>query len=166
MIKSKVGKHIKEIRMAKGYSQESFAIKCGLHRTYIAGVEAGNRNISLENLNKIAEALDVTLAELCDYEKPIHNTILLKINGETFVMESECELTPENKEDIEIICKLAYDDDEPSLDDELKEKGIESIYNADSYDIALALQRTIERKSDFYITFKSIDLETNISSML
>ena len=42
-------------------------------------------------------------------------------------MERDCELTSENKEDIEIICKLAYDDDKPSLDDELKEKGIDNI---------------------------------------
>lgn len=163
MIKSNVGKHIKELRMAKGYSQESFAIKSGLHRTYIAGVEAGNRNISLENLNKIAEALNVTLSELCNYEKPIHNTILLNINGESFLMESDCELISENKEDIEIICKLAYDDDEPSLEEELKENGIDSIYDADSYDIALALQRTINSKLGINIIFKAIDEELLIT---
>ena len=162
MIKSNVGKHIKELRMAKGYSQESFAIKSGLHRTYIAGVEAGNRNISLENLNKIAEALDVTLSELCNYEKPVHNTILLKINGEVFIMESDCELTSENKEDIELICKLAYDDDEPSLEEELKKKGIDSIYDADCYDIALALQEIIKSELDINLKFLPLNLEISI----
>ena len=163
MIKEKVGKHIREIRMSKGYSQESFALKCGLHRTYIAGVEAGNRNISLENLNKIAEALDVSLAELCDFQKPLHNTISLKINGETFILESNCELTSDMKEDIEIICKLAYDDDEPSLDEELKKKGIENIYDADSYDIALALKGTIEKELNIQVIFKCIDFDANIT---
>ena len=163
MIKEKVGKHIREIRMSEGYSQESFALKCGLHRTYIAGVEAGSRNISLENLNKIAEALDVSLAELCDFQKPIHNTISLKINDEAFILESNCELTYDMKNDIEIICKLAYDDDEPSLDEELKKKGIDSIYDATSYDIALALQNTIKSDLGIYVIFRPIDVEVSIS---
>lgn len=163
MIKEKVGKHIREIRMSKGYSQESFALKCGLHRTYIAGVEAGNRNISLENLNKIAEALDVSLAELCDFQKPIHNTISLKINGENFILESNCELTPDMKDDIELICKLAYDDDEPSLDEALRENGIENIYDADNYDIAMAVQKVVKSDLKIEIMFKIIDLDTTIT---
>ena len=163
MIKSKIGKRIKEIRMSKGYSQESFAIKSGLHRTYIAGVEAGNRNISLENLNKIAEALDVTLAELCDFQKPVHNIISLKINDEPFILESNCDLTSDMKDDIELICKLAYDDDEPSLDDELKKNNIDSIHDATSYDIALALKQIIQKDLNVTISFRSIDLELNIT---
>ena len=163
MIKTCIGKHIKELRIAKGYSQDKFAEKCGMHRTYIAGVESGKRNISLDNLNKIAEALGVTLSELCDYEKPIHNTVLLKINDEVFLMESNCELTSKNKEDIELICKLAYDDDEPSLDEELNRNGIHSISNANSYDIALALQNTIKSYLGINIIFKSIDVEASIS---
>ena len=42
-----------------GLSQEAFALKCGLHRTYISMVERGKQNISLDNVDKIAAALDV-----------------------------------------------------------------------------------------------------------
>lgn len=60
----KVGTAIRDERKKKGMSQEAFAFKCGLHRTYIGSVERGERNISLKNLQIISQALDITLSEL------------------------------------------------------------------------------------------------------
>ena len=107
MIKSLIGQRIRLMRSRAGYSQESFARVCGLNRTYIAGVELGKRNISIENLNKIAEALNLTLAELCDVNVPANRTILLKINGQCFIAESKTELTPVIKDHIEALCRYA-----------------------------------------------------------
>lgn len=56
-------KNIKKLRMTRGFSQEALAEKCGLHRTYIGAVERGERNITLLNANRIAEALGATLSE-------------------------------------------------------------------------------------------------------
>jgi transcriptional regulator with XRE-family HTH domain len=58
------GVRVRELRQATGLSQEAFAESCGLDRTYISGIERGKRNVSLENLNVIAKALDVTLSRL------------------------------------------------------------------------------------------------------
>lgn len=63
-IKSKVGKRIKEIREQKSISQKDLSFSADLDRSYIASVESGQRNISIVNLEKIANALDVTLSEL------------------------------------------------------------------------------------------------------
>lgn len=63
-IKSKVGKRIKEIREKKSISQNDLSFSADLDRSYIASVESGQRNISIVNLEKIANALDVTLSEL------------------------------------------------------------------------------------------------------
>jgi transcriptional regulator with XRE-family HTH domain len=59
-----VGGHVRSIRLAKGISQEDLAARAGLHRTYVGGVERGERNVSLINLAKIAAALEVTLPAL------------------------------------------------------------------------------------------------------
>lgn len=54
----------KELRNQIGLSQEKFALKIGMDRTYYASVESGKRNISLANIEKIATGLGVTLTEL------------------------------------------------------------------------------------------------------
>lgn len=56
-------RNIKRIRLAKGISQEALADIAGLHRTYVGAVERGERNITLINANRIAEALGVTLSD-------------------------------------------------------------------------------------------------------
>lgn len=60
------GHRVRELRKAKGLSQEAFAADCGLDRTYISGVERGKRNVSLENLRVIAKALGITLSRLLE----------------------------------------------------------------------------------------------------
>jgi transcriptional regulator with XRE-family HTH domain len=55
---------IKALRAAKGWSQETLAAKAHLHRTYIAGIEAGNRNPSVRSLIKIANAFRMPIGEL------------------------------------------------------------------------------------------------------
>ena len=66
MICVKVGQRIRELRLAKGMSQEKFALEAGLDRTYIASVESGKRNISIVNLAKIWNALGITGREFFD----------------------------------------------------------------------------------------------------
>jgi len=58
------GMRIRELRSAKGFSQESFAMHCGLDRTYVGGIERGERNIGLRNIERVSKALGVTLSEL------------------------------------------------------------------------------------------------------
>lgn len=64
MIKEEIGKRIREFRQKAGLSQEKFALKIEMDRTYLASVEAGKRNISIVNLHKIAMGLNVSLSEL------------------------------------------------------------------------------------------------------
>lgn len=68
MIKEKVGQRIKELRTKQGLSQEEFAFRCELDRTYITSLERGKRNISLTNLEKIAKAFNMTLSEFFNFE--------------------------------------------------------------------------------------------------
>lgn len=63
-IQNQFGERMREIRKLKGLSQESLALSCYLDRTYIGGVERGERNISLVNIHKIATALGVNVKEL------------------------------------------------------------------------------------------------------
>lgn len=64
MITVDLGKRIRELRTQTGLSQEKFALKIGMDRTYFASVEAGKRNIAICNLKKICDGLDVSLSEL------------------------------------------------------------------------------------------------------
>lgn len=64
MITTDFGKCLKELRNQTGISQEKFALKIGMDRTYYASVEAGRRNIALENIKKIADGFGITLSEL------------------------------------------------------------------------------------------------------
>lgn len=64
MITKQFGERIKELRNAKGISQEKFALSIDMDRTYYASVESGKRNISLNNIDKIARGLDISLEEL------------------------------------------------------------------------------------------------------
>lgn len=63
-IKVKFGKRAKELRLLKGVSQEKLAELADLDRTYIPGIEAGKRNVSLEVIEKIAKAFSMSISEL------------------------------------------------------------------------------------------------------
>lgn len=60
------GKRVRALRKDAGYSQETFAAACGLDRTYIGGIERGERNVALRNIEAIAQTLGLNLAELMD----------------------------------------------------------------------------------------------------
>ena len=64
MITQKIGVRIRELRTQLGISQEKFAMKIGMDRTYFASVELGKRNVSIVNIEKIANGLGVSLSEL------------------------------------------------------------------------------------------------------
>lgn len=61
---SRFGGNVRERRQTLGLSQEEFADRCGLDRTYISGVERGTRNVSLVNICLIARALGVSVGDL------------------------------------------------------------------------------------------------------
>ncbi len=58
------GKRVRTLRERLGLSQEELADKAGIHRTYIGGVERGERNLGLKNVFRIAKALGVTVTDL------------------------------------------------------------------------------------------------------
>ena len=60
----KFGLRVRELRTQAGLSQEAFADRCGLDRTYISGIERGRRNVALRNLEVLAKTLGVTIAEM------------------------------------------------------------------------------------------------------
>ncbi|MEJ0072485.1 MAG: helix-turn-helix transcriptional regulator [Candidatus Saccharibacteria bacterium] len=61
-IRKTFGKTIRQMRTKEGYSQEAFADAAGLHRTYIGAIERGEQNVSLDNIQKLAQALRVNPA--------------------------------------------------------------------------------------------------------
>jgi transcriptional regulator with XRE-family HTH domain len=65
------GKRVRELRKKKGLSQETLALEAGLDGSYVGGVERGERNISLENIEKLASALGV------------HPSLLLRVPART-----------------------------------------------------------------------------------
>ena len=67
-IREKVGKRVRELRNKLGISQEELADMVELDRTYITSVECGRRNISIINIEKLAKALNVTLADFFTFE--------------------------------------------------------------------------------------------------
>ena len=63
-IAERFGSRVRNRRLAIGFSQEAFAGRCGLDRTYISGIERGKRNVSLRNIEVIAKALGASISEL------------------------------------------------------------------------------------------------------
>ena len=63
-VKSVFGTAVRSLREDRGYSQEQLAERAGLHRNYVGGVERGERNIALENIVKLAQALSVRTRDL------------------------------------------------------------------------------------------------------
>ena len=63
-VRIRFGKRVRQLRQRLGVSQEAFADLCGLDRTYVGGVERGERNLALINIERVAKALKLSLAEL------------------------------------------------------------------------------------------------------
>ena len=64
MILESFGKTVRLYRQRLGISQEELAARCGLHRTYVGAIERGERNVSLVNIERMANGLQVSLEEL------------------------------------------------------------------------------------------------------
>jgi transcriptional regulator with XRE-family HTH domain len=67
-IKINFGHRVKELRLLKGYSQQAFSYECELDRTYIASIENGKRNVSIENIEKITVALNISFTDFFNTE--------------------------------------------------------------------------------------------------
>lgn len=74
MIQKEFGWACKKLREAKGLSQEKFALLIEMDRTYYASVESGKRNISIQNIKKIADGFGITMSQLFKaMEKEVKN---------------------------------------------------------------------------------------------
>jgi len=60
----KIGQNIRKIRLSKGFSQEALALLSGIDRSYLGGIERGEHNVAVINLEKIAQALEIPIANL------------------------------------------------------------------------------------------------------
>lgn len=60
----KFGKRVRQLRSAAGHSQEAFADLCKMDRSYVGGIERGERNVALRNIKEMADALGLSLSEL------------------------------------------------------------------------------------------------------
>lgn len=63
-IQKAVGAKVRKLRKRKGWSQDLFADKSGLHRTHVGAIERGERNVTLQTLKIIADTLDVKIVDL------------------------------------------------------------------------------------------------------
>ena len=69
MITQDVGNRIRFLRNQMGLSQEKLALKAGMDRTYLAGIESGKRNATITSLEKIVDALEISLKDFFDFER-------------------------------------------------------------------------------------------------
>lgn len=65
-INKQIGEKIRKIRLEKGLSQEELAFEAELHRAYVGQIERGEKNIGVQNLQKIAAALKIKISKLID----------------------------------------------------------------------------------------------------
>ena len=63
------GKQVRELRLRSGLTQEALATRAGLHPTYIGGIERGERNVGLDNILRIADALNAHPSELFHWSR-------------------------------------------------------------------------------------------------
>ena len=68
MITDDVGNRIKYFRKQMGLSQEKFALKAEIDRTYLAGIESGKRNATIQSIEKIVNALEVSMKDFWDFD--------------------------------------------------------------------------------------------------
>lgn len=92
-----IGERLRTIRKEQGLSQESLAERAELHNTYISQVERGEKNLTLETLEKILIALDVTFEDVFHLLQPSRgnrdtstiNTIVVRLNSLTASEQSD-----------------------------------------------------------------------------
>ncbi len=84
-VKKPFGSAVRKWRGRLGVSQEELAGRAGLHRTYICDIERGARNVSLESIEKLARALEISTATLFSYEPSTGQTETRRISGEGLV---------------------------------------------------------------------------------
>ena len=72
-VRRRLGSNLKRLREQRGLSQEEFADQCGLHRTYISGIERGVRNPTIAIIDKIARSLKVPAGDLLGDSKLTKN---------------------------------------------------------------------------------------------
>jgi len=65
-----VGENLRRLRTRQGLSQEAFAVKIGFHRTYVGGVERGERNLTLQSVERLADILGVEPLDLLTVTPP------------------------------------------------------------------------------------------------
>ncbi|WP_135552682.1 helix-turn-helix domain-containing protein [Paenibacillus cymbidii] len=88
-----IGQRIREIRKAKGLSQEALAERSGFQTSYIGATERGERNLSIVNLHKIAESLAVDIGVLFDLDKNIFEL------GHTLALNELLKMLKDRQED-------------------------------------------------------------------
>lgn len=66
-IRTRFGSRLRRLRKERGFSQEGFADACGLDRTYVGGIERGERNVGIENIERLARALDLEVKTLFEF---------------------------------------------------------------------------------------------------
>ncbi len=80
--------------------------------------------------------------------------IILTVNGEPFLLESDTVLSAEDKDEIELICKYFYDEENEWYD---------KIYDMSEFDIAELFQKVVKEETGINVIFKCIDLEVSIN---
>lgn len=66
-VRQQLGKRVQALRQAKGWSQDEFADRADIHRTYVSGVERGVRNPTVTVLEKLAHGLETTISDLMSF---------------------------------------------------------------------------------------------------
>ncbi len=70
-VRKRFGMRLAELRKAKGWSQEKLSLESGIARSYLGGVERGQRNVALVNICRLANTLDVKVAVLMDFDQDL-----------------------------------------------------------------------------------------------
>jgi len=103
-IKKIFGNRIKEIRKEENLSQEELGDRAGLHPSYIGGIERGERNLSIENIEKLALGLKVDIRELFPHIRHVENQSEKK-RDKNFIVNSLNEMNTETLNFISLVIK-------------------------------------------------------------